>query len=137
VKNAVIFTLIVVFTLAFGGMALSGQIYTGVIIDARELKVDPSKSPKIFDTTGKEIYGTMDIDPDYVEHMGIVQYEDTIGNAIRHLTAGENPVVVRAVRRGAHPYRSDVIVSVEDGKWIKKANDTSLFLERLKVVFVI
>lgn len=138
-KKILTVMLIAVFclTTASSLLARPEQIYTGLIVDARELKVDPSKAPKVYDEGGNEIYGTMDVDPDYVIKVGIVQYENTIGDAIRDETAGDNPIVVRAIRRGAHPYKSDVVVSDEDAKWIKKANERSLFLDKLKVVFII
>jgi len=113
------------------------QFYTGLIVDARELGINPSKSPKIYDLAGKEIYGTLDIDPDYVIKVGIVQYENTIGDAIRHETAGVNPIVVRAAKKGEHPSKADVIISVDDGNWIRHANEKTYFLDLLKVVFVI
>ena len=136
-KNLITFMLISVLTLTLGAGAFAEQIYTGLVVDARELNVDPSKSPKIYDTAGTEIFGTMDINPEYVIKVGIVQYERTIYDAIINGTAGNNPIVVRAIRRGTHPYRSDVIISVEDGKWIRRADKKSYFLELLKVVFII
>ncbi len=136
-KNLLTLTLIITFTLLLASSTFAEQIYTGLIVDARELAVDPSKSPKIYDANGDEIFGTLDIDPEYVIKVGIVQYEITIYDAILHETAGKNPIVVRAIRRGSYPYNSDVVISVEDGKWIKKANEKSLFLEIPRVVFVI
>jgi len=138
-KKITVVLLMVILSLILSSVlfAREEQRYTGLIVDARELNVDPSKAPHVYDTQGNEVYGTMDVDPDYVIKVGIVQYENTIGDAIRDETAGDNPIVVHAVRRGAHPYKSDVIVSDEDAKWIRQADQKSLFLERLKVVFII
>lgn len=133
-KRVVLFVLIM---FIMSGISFAEQIYTGLIVDARELGVEPSKSPKIYDTKGREVYGTLNIDPDYVIKVGIVQYENTIYDAIVHETAGKNPIVVRAVRRGPHPYKSDIVISEEDAKWIKRANEKSYFLDLLKVVFII
>jgi len=136
-KNAIVLTIVLVLTFSLSGSTFAAQVYSGLIVDARELDVNPSKSPKIWDDSGNIIYGDLDIDPEYVIKVGIVQYESTVGDAIRHETAGRNPIVVRALRRGTHPYNADVVISKEDGKWIIKANNRSYFLELLKVVFVI
>jgi len=119
------------------GVFAAEQLYTGLIIDARELGIQPGKSPKIYDENGIEIYGTVNIDPDFVIEKGIVQYQRTIGDAIREETAGLNPIVVRAVERGNHPYKADVTISSKDAAWILKANQKSQFLQNLQVVFVI
>lgn len=136
-KRLAVLLLIALLTLLLGTQVFAEQIYTGLIVDARELGVDPSKSPKIYDATGDEIYGTLNIDPEYVIKVGIVQYERTVYDAIIHETAGNNPIVVRAIRRGSYPYKSDVVISFADGKWILRANERSYFLQLLKVVFVI
>jgi len=136
-KKAIILSVMVILALSVSHASFAAATYTGLIVDARELKVDPSKSPHLYDNTGREIYGTMDIDPDYVEKVGIVQYANTIYDAITQDLVGDNPIVVRAIRRGAHPYKSDIVISADDGKWIKRADQNSLFLEKLKVVFVI
>jgi len=136
-KKIVIALLITVFSLSAFSVCFAEQLYTGLIIDARELNVEPGKSPKVYDTKGHEIYGTVNINPDFVIEKGIVQYQRTIGDAIRELTAGDNPIVVRAQNRGNHPYKADVVISVEDAIWILRANRKHGFLEELNVVFVI
>jgi hypothetical protein len=113
------------------------QVYTGLIVDARELSVEPSISPKIYDENGNEIYGTVNIDPDVAIEKGIVQYSKTVGDAIRDSLAGDNPIVIRAVKKGSHPYKADVVVTSEDAVWILSSNIKSHFLENLKVVFII
>lgn len=136
-KRSLFGLIIIISLLGVAGVAWAEQYYSGLVIDARELKIDPSKSPHIYDSLGREIYGTMSIDPDYVNKVGIVQYENSIYSAITSGLVGENPIVVRAIRRGTHPYKADVVVSIEDGKWIMKSNNKSCFLDLLKVVFVI
>jgi len=136
-KKTIVFAMLAVLVLCSAAFAGNEQIYSGLIVDARELGVEPSKSPKIYNEKGQEVYGTMSIDPDFVIETGIIHYTDTIYNAIVEDLAGSNPIVVRALGRGVHPFKADVLISVEDGAWISSANKKSHFLEKLKVVFVI
>jgi len=136
-KNLIKIILAIVMVALVSGASLAEQTYTGLIVDARELGVDPGTSPKIYDKKGREIYGTVNIDPDLVIEKGIVQYYNTIAEAIIDGTVGDNPIVVRASGRGPHPYKADVTISVEDANWILKANSKSYFLQGLKVVFVL
>jgi hypothetical protein len=136
-KKILAAVLLCLFVLSFGTAFAARQKYTGLIIDARELGVTPGKSPKIYDEKGIEIYGTINIDPDFVIERGIIQYSRTIGEAIRDELAGDNPIVVRAIARGPHPYKADVTISTEDALWVLKANLKSYFLQELRVVFVL
>lgn len=113
------------------------ETYTCLIVDARGLDVEPGIAPKIFDEDGEEIYGTINIDPDFAIKKGIVQYYDTIGEAIRTGFSGDNPVIARAIERGTHPYKADVVVTNEDAVRILKANKYSQFLQQMKVVFIL
>ncbi len=64
--SAICFGMLLLHTASF-----AQTLYTGVVIDARGLGVMPSMSPKIYDNTGNEVYGTMTVDPDYVIEKGI------------------------------------------------------------------
>ena len=122
---------------AFAQATPNPRTYTGLIVDARELNIEPGIAPKIYDEYNREIYGTVNIDPDFAIKKGIVQYHDTIGEAIRKETVGDNPIVVRALSKGPHPYKADVMISIEDAEWILKANRRDHFLQDLIVVFII
>ena len=136
-KKFIAFVVLGLLIASFGTAFAAQQKYTGLIVDARELGISPGKSPKIYDENGIEIYGTVNIDPDFVIEKGIIQYSRTIGEAIREELAGDNPIVVRAIARGPHPYKADVTISTEDALWILKANLKSNFLQDLRVVFVL
>ncbi|MFC1560218.1 hypothetical protein ACFLZ2_05800 [Candidatus Margulisiibacteriota bacterium] len=127
---------ILLITLASGVLGIP-EVYTSLIVDARGLEVEPGIAPKIFDEDGEEIYGTINIDPDYAIRKGIVQYYDSIGEAIRSGFIGNNPVIVRAINRGSHPYKADVVITNADALRILKANKYSQFLQDLKVAFIL
>lgn len=114
--------------------------YTGVIVDASGLGLEPTFSPVIFDTNGRAIYGVKNIDKDKAISQGMVEYSEDLQMAAGGTTrAGANPLVVRAnaVRGGRNSVNPvNVVVSVEDGDKILLANAQSSMLENCAVVFV-
>lgn len=114
--------------------------YTGVVVDASGLGLEPTFSPVIYDVNGRAIYGAKNIDKDFAISQGMVEYSDAVANATSGSTrAGDNPLVVKAigVRGGGNSVNNvNVIVSIEDGDRILLANQNSGMLTGCKVVFV-
>lgn len=113
-----------------------GCEYTGLIVDCRGLGVLPSRAPKLKEFGGSEVYGTMEISPDFVDERGIVGYPRTMGDARREGgRAGSHPLIVRA--RRADRDRTCPLLSEKDARAILDANVRDHFLERTAVVFVV
>jgi len=110
--------------------------FTSVIVDCRGLGVEAVMSPKLYDTTGREIYGTVRVSPDYAIEVGIVGYPRSMGQALRTSRAGSHPLIVRAVRV-ADRHRFNPVVSLEDGDRILAANSRDKFLLRTAVIFLV
>lgn len=110
--------------------------YTGLIIDAHGLGVYPAMSPKIYDEEGIEIYGTVEVSPDFVNTNGILGYANTIKQAIEEGLVGDNPLIIRALRLDSHPVKGNLIVSRNDGKLVLTENMISGFLYDYKVAIV-
>lgn len=119
---------------------LQTSAYTGVIVDASGLGLQPTFSPTICDTNGRVVYGMANINPDLAISKGMVEYttnlQEAAGGASR---AGANPLVIRAERvsggkNSVHPV--NVVVTVDDADKILLANDRSAMLENCAVVFV-
>ena len=53
---------------------LPGQLYTGLIVDARGLGVRPAMAPKILNEDGKEVYGSAYINRDWAVREGMAGY---------------------------------------------------------------
>lgn len=119
---------------AFGELRKStGEGYTGLIIDCRGMEVASSQSPKIYDTEGNEIYGTMSVLPP--EDLGVLGYYDDIEKAKER--CGDNPLIITAVeikKQGEIPIHP--IISKEDAIRIKEENRKSKFLESWAVVII-
>jgi hypothetical protein len=110
--------------------------FTSVLVDCRGLNIEAVMSPKLMDTTGREVYGTVHVTPDYAIETGIVGYPRSMRDALRTARAGAHPLIVRALR-AADPHRFNPVISLEDADRILAANNRSHFLEQTRVVFLV
>ncbi len=110
--------------------------FTSVIVDCRGLHVSAVMSPKLYDTTGREVYGTVHVSPDYAIETGIVGYPRTMRQALHGSRAGSHPLIVRAVRV-ADKFRFNPVISLEDADRILAANNRDGFLPRTAVIFLV
>lgn len=114
--------------------------YTGIIVDASGLGLEPTFSPIIYDVNGRAIYGMLNIDKDFAISKGMVEYAADLQTAAGGTTrAGANPLVVKAasVKGGVNSMNPvNVVVSVEDGDKILLANEKANMFSQCAVVFV-
>lgn len=111
--------------------------YTGVIIDARGLGLNPTFSPVILDDTGRKIYGHENIDTEYAIEHGMVAYAkdgaETEGAKSGDSRAGATPLIVKAV--GLEGHNCNVVIAQSDADFILAMNQKYGFLESCAVVF--
>lgn len=100
--------------------------YTGLILDASDLKVERSMSPRILDEEGQVVYPDPKHLPDidYVQDHGMMNYDSSVETAKR---AGSSPLIVKALKTAGYA-GSDIVVSNEAAAQIREANSTSKFL---------
>ena len=118
---------------------LQNAVYTGIVVNAAAMGLQPTFSPVIYDVNGRVVYGIRNLDYDYAISKGMVAYTDKLENAIHGSRAGNNPLVVNAVniRGGQNSVNKvNVVVSVEDGDRILLACENSNILQQAAVVFV-
>lgn len=108
--------------------------FSAVIIDCRGLNLRATLAPKLYDATGREIYGTIRIDPDFAIETGIVGYPRTMYDALRSKRAGNRPLIVKAIR--AEKGGTDPVVSFDDAERILEANKRDRFFEKTRVIFL-
>ena len=111
--------------------------YTGVVIDASGLGLEPTFSPVIYDDGGRVIYGVENLQYDAVINEGMVGYSHNVNEGTER--AGNTPLIIKAtqVRGGDNSTNKvNVVVSSEDADKILLANESSQILERCAVVFV-
>lgn len=111
--------------------------YTSVIVDSLGLGVVRAMSPKILRRDGSEVWGTVKVDYDFLADHGIVAYARTLGEAYSNSRAGDNPLVLRAQKRGSSPYKCDVVLSNSDADYLLAENDRAGFLKDFRVIFLV
>ncbi len=109
-----------------------GPFGTSLVVDARGQKVLPALAPRIFDETGKEIYGPSRLGEAGRKAGGAAAYVNDLAAAKVMLKArvGDKPYVVKAVRsQGA-----DLVISTADAAPLIGKDAT--FLADAKVVIL-
>lgn len=114
--------------------------YTGVVVDASGLGLEPCMSPVIYDTNGRAVYGIRNIDADFAVNHGMVGYAKSLPETqYNNSRVGAHALVVKAVavkggNNSANPV--NVVISPEDADRILLANQSGGFLQRAAVMFV-
>jgi hypothetical protein len=113
-----------------------GEVYTGLIVDASGTDFQPAMSPQIHTQSGDEIYGTLDVSPDFASGVGIAGYANSVQEAKDdNSRVGNNPLVVKAINAKG-PFNADAVISNQDGKILKDAVSKVNFLKKCKVIIV-
>lgn len=120
-----------------GAPVVAPRQYTGLVVDARDLGLERSMAPMVYDTDGRIIYGNMYVDHSYVVQNGLVDYAGSLG-AIELVDngqsrAGQDPVVVKAV--SLRDNNHNVVISKADGDAVLAASGPTGFMLKCAVVF--
>jgi hypothetical protein len=114
------------------------QGYTGVVIDARGLGLQPSMSPRLRDAYGNTLWGNLEIAPEVVIEYGLASWARThaeLNHPNLRARIGDNPLWLRAVGvQGAG--HNEAILDSSDAERLLRENAVGGFLERLAVVFL-
>ena len=114
--------------------------YTGIVVDASNLGLEPTFAPVIYDENGRVVYGLQNLDYDFAINHGMVAYASSLADAKSPTNrGGSNPLVVKAiaVRGGKNSVNKvNVVVSVEDGDRILLASQGGNILQKAAVVFI-
>ncbi len=114
----------------------SGRPYTSVIIDTLGLQLDRCMSPKIRRFDGSEVWGTVSVDLDFVENVGIVGYATSIEAAKTNPRCGSNPMIIKAIGRAGGNFKSDPVISNPDADLLLSENAKGKFLEKFNVIII-
>lgn len=104
---------------------------TGLVIDARGLKVTPSLKPRLLDDGGKPLYSIDSLSAEARKQSGVAAYVQSLEDANKSTKAGEKPLVIKA----ANATGSDIQLAPEDAKKLAALNTG--FLADGKVVIVL
>ena len=108
--------------------------YTGIIVDARHVKLEPALFPRIFSQEGEEIYGLSGVTRTYVVQQGMALYVKDVEVARKSIKVGNNPLEIEAV---GEKNGCDLVVGSQDAAALKRlAKYQSVFLKCSIVILI-
>jgi hypothetical protein len=110
--------------------------YTGLIVDARRLNVEPVLYPTIVSEQGREIYSSVFISREFAVQNGVCAYVCDMDQALGSHKAGSNPLVVKALRKTGDKTGA-IVVSMADAKTLDRATERHTFLKKCRVIVVV
>jgi hypothetical protein len=116
--------------------APAGDVFTGMVVDARGLQARPAMAPKVLDENGKEVYGSMNVDKEFAVQQGMSGYARDLTAAQSNPRVTNNPVSVKGVKTEG-PGRADIVISNADADKIRGAADNMTFLKKCRVMIVL
>ena len=116
--------------------ASPGQLYTGLIVDARGLGVKPAMAPKILNEDGKEVYGSAWINRDYAVREGMVGYLKDPVQAKTNPRVTDKPLMVKALKV-AGDARVDMLITNADAAMLHSASENLNMLQNCKVIILV
>lgn len=119
-----------------GAAGGTGQLYTGLIVDARGLGVRPAMAPKIVNEDGKEIYGSAWVGREYAVREGMVGYFKDPAAAQTNPRVADKPLTVKAIKV-AGDARVDLVVSNADAALLQNASQSMSMLEKCRVIVLV
>ncbi|MFA6033329.1 MAG: hypothetical protein WC889_10555 [Myxococcota bacterium] len=106
--------------------------FTGLVVDARGLKLVPALSPKIVDETGKPLYEAGTVEPEIMKASGAIAYFLSVDSAKKNAKVTDNPLIVKAIKVSDNG-KSDLVVAKDDAAKL----DGKDFLKKGRVVVVV
>ncbi len=103
---------------------------TGLVIDARGLKVTPGLSPRVLDEGGKALYSVDSLSADARKVSGVASYVQSLDEAKKSLKAGDKPLVLKATKANG----TDLQLDPADAQKLLATNAS--FLAEGRVVIV-
>ncbi|MCX7784747.1 MAG: hypothetical protein N2201_00730 [candidate division WOR-3 bacterium] len=110
--------------------------YTGVLIDARDISLNPALFPKIYTDDNREAYGLSFVKPEYCVERGLLVYTSSLTEAFQNERVGINPIRITALK-SIGKNNTDIVISSSAGKLLHSSQNNLKLLEQCKVVVLI
>ena len=114
----------------------SSEIFTGMVVDARNIQAVPVLAPKILDENLEEVFGPAFVSREFAVQHGMVRYTTDLWKAKFHPRVSHNPLIVKALKT-ILPGRCDFIISNADAAKLRSASEHLLFMRECRVVIVL
>ena len=121
---------------AAANMKPASEVYTGLLVDARNIKLQPALVFKILDENLVEVFGPAFVSREFVVQQGMAAYYTDIVLATSDPRISDKPLTVKALRTD-YPSRCDIVISNADASKLKSASHHLLFLKESRVVVLL
>jgi len=115
--------------------AIGKSPYSGLVIDARGLGIEPVLDPVIVSEQGHEVYSSVFISRDFAVQNGICKYVCDLDQAVRDKSIGENPMVLKGLRKEGSK-NATLVISMTDYLALEKTTERHGFLNECRVIIV-
>jgi hypothetical protein len=111
------------------------DVYTGLIIDARGLRVQPSLVPTVVDENNVEVYGAAFVSREFAVQQGLCGYVRSLDEADQR-RVGQRPLSVKGLRTAQEGY-CNIVISNSDADTLRSASAHLEFLKQCRVVILL
>jgi len=110
--------------------------FTGVIVDARGLKVTPALAPVIYGQDGQGAYGAFLVSRQSAIDKGVAAYAETTDPQVLRERVGERPLTVKALSAYGS-WRTDLIISTPMARLVRAVMRSGEAVNDCRVVIVL
>ncbi len=111
------------------------SLYSGLIIDARGLGIEPVLDPVIVSEQGNEIYSSAFISREFAVQNGVCKYVCNLDQALKDIRVGENPLVLKGLRKEGSR-NATLVISMSDYLALEKITERHAFFNECRVIIV-
>jgi hypothetical protein len=112
------------------------KAYTGLLVDARSIELQPALVFKILDENLEEVFGPAFVSREFVVQQGMAAYYTDIESAKSDPRIRNWPLTVKALRTD-YPSRCNIVISNADASKLRSASQNLQFLKESRVVIVL
>jgi len=110
--------------------------YTGLVVDATGISVNPAMAPRLLDEDGKEVYGAAFVSREFAVQKGMSGYSKDFETAKTSPRVGNNPLSVKGLRTTG-PGNCDIVISNADASILRSSSKHLAFLKKCKIIIVL
>jgi hypothetical protein len=110
-------------------------LFTGLIVDARGLGVEPVLNPVIVSEQGHDIYSSVFISREFAVQNGVCKYLCDMDQALKDRRVGNRPLVLKGLRKDGKA-NSAIAVSMSAYRILEKTTERHAFLKECRVIIV-
>lgn len=110
--------------------------YTGLVVDATGISVNPAMAPRLLNEDGKEVYGAVFASREFAVQKGMSGYSKDFKTAKTSPMVGNNPLSVKGLRTTG-PGNCDIVISNADASILRSSSGHLAFLKKCKVIIVL